>query len=95
MIVAVDITRTADGVTRRHTLHDVDREGARFMWTDGNYGCDCNRHLWFERAAGRDPHREPDWAAWNEREESRCGVTRYRAAFVHDDGTIQEICHAL
>lgn len=24
-------------------------------WTDGNFGCDCNRELEFERAAGGDP----------------------------------------
>lgn len=24
-----------------------------FWWTEGNYGCDCNRHLEFERATGR------------------------------------------
>lgn len=23
-----------------------------YQWTDGNYGCDCNRALFFERAAG-------------------------------------------
>ena len=34
-------------------VHDLD--GVRFMWSDGNYGCDCNRHLYFERALGNDP----------------------------------------
>ena len=27
-------------------------DGSEFLWTEGNYGCDCNRHLFFERAAG-------------------------------------------
>lgn len=26
---------------------------AIFQWTDGNYGCDCNRHLFFERQLGQ------------------------------------------
>ena len=26
-----------------------------FLWEEGNYSCDCNRHLFFERAAGREP----------------------------------------
>ncbi|MHC4370403.1 MAG: hypothetical protein ACYSW8_22560, partial [Planctomycetota bacterium] len=30
-------------------------EGSDFWWTDGNMGCDCNRHLEFERAGGEDP----------------------------------------
>ena len=27
-------------------------DGSMYLWTEGNYGCDCNRHLFFERAAG-------------------------------------------
>lgn len=27
-----------------------------FVWSYGNYGCDCNRFLKFERAAGNDPN---------------------------------------
>lgn len=30
-------------------------DGDRYWWTDGNFGCDCNRHLEFERANGGDP----------------------------------------
>jgi hypothetical protein len=26
-----------------------------YMWADGNYSCDCNRYLFFERAAGNCP----------------------------------------
>lgn len=31
--------------------------GVRWMWDEGNYGCDCNRELFFCWAIGRD---EPD-----------------------------------
>jgi hypothetical protein len=27
-------------------------------WTEGNYGCDCNRHIFFRRAGGEEP--DPD-----------------------------------
>ncbi|CAN5816701.1 hypothetical protein BH20PSE1_BH20PSE1_01400 [soil metagenome] len=42
-----------------------------FMWTEGNYACDCNRHLSFERAGGREPADE----------EGKCGTERYTALY--------------
>jgi hypothetical protein len=38
----------------------VDADGCdrEYWWTEGNYGCDCNRYLEFERAQGRDPEFE-------------------------------------
>jgi hypothetical protein len=39
------------------------------MWLEGNYACDCNRHLFFERGAGNDPEVcDPDFP---------CGEGRY------------------
>lgn len=38
-----------------------------FNWAENNYACDCNRHLFFERAGGN----EPDW------EEAECGEGKY------------------
>lgn len=29
--------------------YDID-----WVWNEGNYGCDCNRFLFFERAGGKD-----------------------------------------
>ena len=56
------IHRNSDGATALHrwetTLYDNDPEAAdavNFMWGDGNYACDCNRYLFFERAVGRVP----------------------------------------
>jgi hypothetical protein len=30
-------------------------EGREYDWTEGNHGCDCNRHMCFQRAAGEAP----------------------------------------
>lgn len=38
-----------------------------FWFTEGNCGCDCNRHLAFERAHGREPSDD----------ELKCGGDRY------------------
>jgi len=35
--------------------HEGDVSGPRFMWSAGNYACDCNRHLFFQRALGEMP----------------------------------------
>ena len=29
-------------------------EGLLFQWTDGNFGCDCNRELFFRRLGDED-----------------------------------------
>ena len=36
-----------------------------FIWRDGNYSCDCNRHLFFQRAKGE-----------NE-DDAECGEEKY------------------
>jgi len=33
-------------------LLEGDSSPRTFIWEDGNYGCDCNRELFFERAKG-------------------------------------------
>lgn len=49
-----------------------------FMWTKGNYACDCNRHLFFEREKGR-----PASALYTD-----CGNKRYTAVCaLLEDGT--------
>ena len=50
---------------------------SEFLWTEGNYGCDCNRHLLFAYAGGE----ESDDA-------HGCGDTRYTAVCAQlPDGT--------
>lgn len=29
-------------------------EGSMYWWTDGNFGCDCNRQIQFEHAKGKE-----------------------------------------
>jgi len=35
-------------------FHEGDNLPYEFIWTDGNYCCDCNRELFFERAKGNE-----------------------------------------
>jgi hypothetical protein len=63
MSAIVEIVRLADGAVRRMPLAkasglDWTEEGSDYMWSEGNYACDCNRALFFARAAGEpDPDR--------------------------------------
>lgn len=54
----VRITDAATGETRiAREFDDWDEVNfaPHYLWSDGNYGCDCNRYLFFERAGGKDP----------------------------------------
>lgn len=53
MTVKVEIRRNADGVIR---VYEDSHWYSDFIWSEGNYACDCNRHLFFERAGGYDPY---------------------------------------
>lgn len=47
-----------------------------FWWTEGNFGCDCNRYLEFERAGGHDPDDDvPD------DQQQECGHTAYSVLY--------------
>ena len=64
MMVTVFVRRNADGVIRQFP---DDYEFQEYLWAEGNYSCDCNRELFFARAAGDDrPH-----------EKGACGYTAY------------------
>ena len=54
--VVIKIMRARDRVIREYYATEYEHDGVwnSFIWTDGNYGCDCNRHLFFERAAGHE-----------------------------------------
>jgi len=67
----ITIRRNADGVDRTYTSNsDVEDDLLDFMWGDGCYCCDCNRALFFNRAAGEDDPNRP------------CGVTEFQARVV-------------
>lgn len=53
---------TGEVVSAEETLHDSERteldaneklDGKIFWYTEGSMGCDCNRKIMFEKAAGR------------------------------------------
>lgn len=80
MKFVIAITHVATGETRYHD-DDFDwpsEDRFVFMWTEGNYSCDCNRELFFGRAGG-----EPD----PPEDENECGNERYRAVAVREDGS--------
>lgn len=49
------IRDTQTGETRLSGFKSDTAEPRAFWWLEGNYGCDCNRKLDFERAGGREP----------------------------------------
>ncbi len=51
-----------------------------FIWEEGNYACDCNRQLFFERSV--DPE-------WDTDEEHTCGDGRYLIMSIYlEDGSV-------
>jgi hypothetical protein len=81
-LVAIRHNSTGEIRMYRFDMRWQDEDELSFYhWTDGNYGCDCNRHLFFIRAAGIDE--------WEERE---CGSTEYSCLYAElPDGSRREI----
>lgn len=57
--VLVLIRKNSTGEVREYYSNHEILEGAAthpstFIWTDGNYACDCNRHLFFTNHEGED-----------------------------------------
>lgn len=56
MTYQVLIRRNSDGVERLRTVEwdwfKNGEHGDLYWWTEGNFGCDCNRKWEFERAYG-------------------------------------------
>ncbi len=52
--VWVDIRCERTGEVRRHVAHELmDGDGISwFLWSDGNFSCDCNRSQMFREAGG-------------------------------------------
>lgn len=73
----VHLRRNSDGLVRqiRRDGNWTGEDGHEFLWTEGNYSCDCNRHLFFARAAGDEP-------AWDDLE---CGQSAYTIVKVTND----------
>ena len=72
--MTIEIREAATGETRRI---DDDSPFSEFIWTDGNYACDCNRALFFARAAGAgDPN-------------TACSDGRF-VVRIHEDGVVDD-----
>lgn len=67
-----------DTVTGEHGVDgwsdDSPAHFSDFIWTEGNFACDCNRGLFLDRALGRD---ESEWP---------CGDARFELDWVEVDG---------
>lgn len=61
------IQKNATGEIRRQHEDLEWHEWTLYWWTDGNFGCDCNREWEFQRAAGEPLTEDP-----------KCGYTKYR-----------------
>lgn len=57
----IDIQKTATGEIRQceDSLGVNEDHVSTFMWEDGNYSCDCNRYLFFQRE--KDEEMEEDY----------------------------------
>jgi len=77
-LVAIRKNDTGEIRIYRHDIAWDDT--SMYQWTDGNYGCDCNRRLFWYRAAG------------DEAEEVICGETAFSVLYAElPDGTRIEI----
>lgn len=58
-------------------------EGSDFWWSDGNFSCDCNRELEFERAGGHEP---------KDITKTKCSEGRYKVVWIKtsDGETVYE-----
>lgn len=56
MSYVVAIRNNATGEIRNRVVADLEwNEGSIFLWTEGNFSCDCNRLLDWVRASGEEP----------------------------------------
>jgi hypothetical protein len=74
----VTLCNNETGAVRRYREDSVWNDTGEFMWFEGNFACDCNRHMMFQRARGE----EPEW-------HTPCGHTRYTVLNIElPDGTL-------
>jgi len=79
MSATVFITDTMTGETRTYLddLATAEDDYHEYLWSEGNYCCDCNRAIFFDVAGGGDG--DPDRG---------CGGERYDIKLVADDGRV-------
>lgn len=74
-MILITIRKNSTGEQRQYA-DDQEWDG-NFIWSEGNFGCDCNRHLFFERASGK----ECD-------DDFPCGTTEYTVISIIRDGEV-------
>lgn len=76
------LKRVADGCVRQLPSEpgNWNEDANEYYWTDGNNACDCNRFLYFERAAGADPDVADAMA--------QCGDTAYLLRVCDEQGNV-------
>jgi len=79
--VTIKMTRRSDGlsVEFKDSLYQTEGYDGVFIWSEGNYSCDCNRYLSFERALGK----TEEWIAAND--PAKCGNVDYRVDWIKDE----------
>lgn len=70
--------RTIQGEWRDYSWSGPDSD---YIWSEGNYSCDCNRALFFARAGN-----EPDAESWD----PPCGEGRYAVRIEVDGRTVYQ-----
>ncbi len=84
MPIKIYIRRNSDGVIRHYDTDlngNVKDDGSfePFVWEEGNFACDCNRRLFFERAINSNYDDDID---------NDCGSTAYSVQITDKNGTI-------
>lgn len=73
------LRRNSDGLTLTIPQeYPFKEESEVFWWTEGNFSCDCNRELEFDRALGENPELDDD--------DAKCGDTRYTLLEIRKSG---------
>lgn len=80
-MIDIHLRRVVDGEVR--LVREEAYPGWEFMWSDGNYGCDCNRQLMFDQISGGEP---------TPHEGGMCGHERFAIDCVTDAKTGAVIC---
>lgn len=77
MSATIAITDTITGETRLYTdeYYGPDVEVSNFLWSDGNYACDCNRRLFFFAFCEEDKE-----------DDIKCGDDRYVISSIFYEG---------
>ena len=61
--VIAEVRKNSTGEIRLHETCEIISDGcdtpSDYIWSDGSYGCDCNRSIFFNRAGGDPEGDEP------------------------------------